>query len=261
MAKTKKEIEAYSQLVDLFVVVLDARAPFASYNEELDYINPSCPRLFLVAKSDLGDNQKYDNIKKQFCVDNNNVLFLNLKSASARKKFITTVKRLTSNKKSITKIIKIIVLGVPNTGKSTLINLLRNKKSVKVGNEAGITKHKQWINVEDVFLLLDTPGILTTKEESSSRLIKLFVVGAIKSAILPLEWTYQECFKLLSATYPEKIESLGVSPSEHDAEIYNNAFLLAKNYNFYSKGQKLDTLKAMSFFVEWVKKLRGVSFE
>lgn len=150
MAKALRQIQDKQSLADLFIVVLDARAPISTYNEEFDAIAPHKPRLFIVTKTDLADPTKLDKIRNRFNHESDTVIFANLTKNSFRKKIQNEAERLLEPKRKrdtkaglIKPRLRAIVIGVPNAGKSTLINLLAGSKSAKVGNMPGVTKGQQ----------------------------------------------------------------------------------------------------------------------
>jgi ribosome biogenesis GTPase A len=150
MAKALKKIKEKKTLIDLFIVVLDARAPISSYNSEFDLIAPNKPRLFVVSKLDLADEKKINKIKNNFNNKNDSIIFCNLINNKNRKKIFLEIKKLLKIKRKkelklglLKPRFKAMVIGVPNSGKSTLINLLSKSYSTKTGNTPGITKGQQ----------------------------------------------------------------------------------------------------------------------
>lgn len=167
MAKAVREIKENATLADIFLIVLDARIPISSYNEDFDNIAPQKPRLFVITKSDLMDKSKKEKIQKRF--QNEKLLWLDLRQPKSRNQILNQLKILSQakikkdkEKGFLTSNIKVFVLGVPNAGKSTLINLMSQKKSLKVANYPGVTRVKKWV-ISDNFYFMDTPGILLPK--------------------------------------------------------------------------------------------------
>lgn len=267
MAKAVRKIKEKSKLIDLFIVVLDARTPISSYNEEFDLIAPNKPRLFIVAKIDKADNLKINKIKKRFNHQSDAIIFCDLTNNKFKKIILNEIKKLLKTKKL--KDLKLglfkprlrgIVIGIPNSGKSTLINLLSSSRSTKVGNLPGVTKDQQWINIGEI-QLLDTPGILWPKFKEKLIGIKLAIIGSIKSNIIPLEELFNEGFKLLSKYYPSKIEELNLLPTENEKEIHSNLVKLCSEKKFVLKDNKLDLNKGMNWFNNYLKNLKGVTYD
>ncbi len=267
MAKAMRKIKEKEKLIDLFIVVLDARAPISSYNEEFDLIAPSKPRLFVVSKVDKADNLKINKVKKKFNYENDSVIFCNLTNNKFKKIILKEVKNLLKTKKQkdlklglFKPRLRVIVLGVPNSGKSTLINLLSSSNATKVANKPGITRGEQWVNINGI-QLLDTPGILWPKFKEKSTGIKLIIIGSIKSDIIPLDELFNEGFKLISKYYPQKIEKLNLKPTQNETKIHSNLVKLCNNKNFVLKNNKPDLNKGMNWFNNYLKNIKGVTYD
>ncbi|UUD36227.1 ribosome biogenesis GTPase YlqF [Mycoplasmopsis citelli] len=265
MAKAIKEIKESANLADLFIVVLDARCPISSYNEEFDQISPQKPRLFIITKSDLMDQCKKEKINKRF--QNEHILWLDLRKKSSKQVILNTIKKIMKEKIAKDKAkglmqsrLKSFVVGVPNCGKSTLINLVSPKATLKVANYPGVTRQKQWV-VNGEFLFMDTPGILLPKFEDQEAAIKLVAIGSIKVENFSLETVAFKIYELISKYYPNKIEALGLIPSDENTQIYAQLVEYAlKNSLLVAKG-KPDLIKAYNQFINWAKNLTGVTYD
>ena len=267
MAKAFKQIQEKAVVADLFIVVLDARAPISTYNEDFDTIAPNKPRLFVITKTDLADPQKVDAIMAKFNHEADGAIAVNLKQKSSYKKVVKAAekllepKRAKDLKKGILKPrLRAIVIGVPNSGKSTLINTLAKEAKTKVGNRPGVTKGQQWVNAGEI-QLLDTPGILWPKFEDELVGVKLAVIGSIKVEIIPKQELFFAGFKLLSKYYPSKIEDLGLTPTQEESEIYTQIYALAEKKNFLLKEGKPNSDKAITFFINYLRDLKGVTYD
>lgn len=267
MAKAIRQIKEKESLADLFIVILDARAPISSYNEEFDKIAPKKPRLFIITKEDLGDLSKIEKVKSRFNNPVDKVIVANLKNNSSKKKILAAANELLKSKKEkdlkdglLKPRLRAIVVGVPNSGKSTLINLLSSSSKAKVGNMPGVTRGQQWVNSGEI-QLLDTPGILWPKFENELIGIKLAIIGSIKTDIIPKQELFYAGFKLLSTFYPEKITDLGCQPAEEEAAIYSQLHTLCTNKKFLLPGGKLDLEKGMKWFFTYVRDLKGVTYD
>lgn len=269
MAKGLKDIKENATLADVFIIVLDARCPISSYNEDFDAIAPQKPRLFIITKSDLMDKNKKVKIQKRF--GDENVLWLDLRQVKSRNlilnkiKFITKVKVEREKAKGmIASKIKVFVLGVPNAGKSTLINLMSQKNSLKVANYPGVTRNKQWI-IFDNYYFMDTPGILLPKLEDQEAAVKLALVGSIDINSFPISLLCNHFLEVIFKYYPNLLKNefkLDLDNIEKIDEVvaYNIFNNIAKNKNF-KKDNKVDLDKTYKYFINWVRNLKNVTFD
>lgn len=194
MKKTKDLLQENIKLVNIVIEVIDARIPIASKNPDFDQLFKDKKRLIVLNKYDLADPnmnkiwQDYYKNKGWYCVlynstNNKELRKLENAIAEATKEIIDRYKKRGLLNKSI----KAMIVGIPNVGKSTLINSLAKKKSTKTGNMPGVTKGKQWIHLAGNIDLLDTPGILWPKFEDEKGALNLAFTGAIKDEVLVLE--------------------------------------------------------------------------
>lgn len=194
MKKTKDLLQENIKLVNIVIEVIDARIPIASKNPDFDQLFRDKKRLIVLNKYDLADPnmnkvwQDYYKSKGWYCVlynstNNKELRKLENAIADATKEIVERYKKRGLLNKSI----KAMIVGIPNVGKSTLINSLAKRKSAKTGNMPGVTKGKQWINLAGNIDLLDTPGILWPKFEDEKGALNLAFTGAIKDEVLVLE--------------------------------------------------------------------------
>lgn len=194
MKKTKDLLQENIKLVNIVIEVIDARIPIASKNPDFDQLFRDKKRLIVLNKYDLADPklnkawEEYYKSKGWSCVlynstNNKELKKINNAIAEASKEIIERYKK----RGLLNKTIKAMIVGIPNVGKSTLINSLAKKKSTKTGNMPGVTKGKQWIHLEGNIDLLDTPGILWPKFEDEKGAMNLAFTGAIKDEVLVLE--------------------------------------------------------------------------
>ena len=194
MAKTKREIGEKLNLIDLVYEVVDARMPLSSRIEEVDNIIKSKPKIIIMTKYDLCDKVETDKIINYFESIGNDVVPVDLITGDNIKKVISVSEKYQQleNEKRAKKGLKprglrVLVLGIPNVGKSTFINKIAGKKKTVVGNKPGVTKQLSWIRVNNDIELLDTPGILWPKIENQEQAKKLALFSSIKEEILPKE--------------------------------------------------------------------------
>ena len=209
MQKALRTIENYVKSIDLIVEIVDARAPLSSRNPLLDEISGSKSRLLLLSKSDFAD----DNITKKWVVFFNNSGLPALAGNLKKERFVTILsaasKPLVQKKRDKEKRygmkpqpIRVMVIGIPNVGKSTLINNVGGRKIAAVGNKAGVTKAEQWIKLNEDFLLLDTPGILPMNYPSPEQAVRLAILGSMREDVLPTQDLAERLLGYLSFSYP-----------------------------------------------------------
>ncbi|MFP4286454.1 MAG: ribosome biogenesis GTPase YlqF [Candidatus Izemoplasmataceae bacterium] len=214
MAKTKKQIQAQLKLVDIVIELLDARAPIASQNPMIQSISSHKRRLILLNKADLADTFELKKFIDYFEKQGHKVLAINAlngmnvqKIPSLAKSLIKDILEKEKKRGRIERPVRSMIVGIPNVGKSTLINQLVSKKVTKVGDIAGVTKHLQMIRIHDDLELLDTPGILWPKFDDEEVGLKLALLGSIKDTILPLDDVVIYGMKFLNQYYKKAFES------------------------------------------------------
>ena len=214
MAKTKREIKEKIDLIDIVFEVIDARIPDSSKNIDIDNMVSNKPRVIIMTKSDLCDLNKTNKWKKYYEEKGYIVILMDLINNPNMKIIFDKIKPIIDeiNNKRINKGLKtrrarVLVVGVPNVGKSTLINRLVGKKATNVGNRPGVTKNLEWIRINDKLELLDTPGILWPKLEDDIVAHNLASMTAIKEEILDSEDIAIYIIKKMLSDYEENIRS------------------------------------------------------
>ena len=214
MAKTKREIKEKIDLIDIVFEVIDARIPYSSKNIDIDNMVSNKPRVIIMTKSDLCDLNKTNKWKKYYEEKGYIVILMDLINNPNMKIIFDKIKPIIDeiNNKRINKGLKtrrarVLVVGVPNVGKSTLINRLVGKKATNVGNRPGVTKNLEWIRINDKLELLDTPGILWPKLEDDIVAHNLASMTAIKEEILDSEDIAIYIIKKMLSDYEENIRS------------------------------------------------------
>ena len=218
MKKTKELLQENLKMVDIVVELLDARIPMSSKNPMIDRIINDKPRMVLMNKSDLASSEINDMWKSYFERENIPVLFINATYNTGTEKILQEINKILKDKLDKRKAkgiknttVRAMIVGIPNVGKSTLINSLTGRKGAKTGNKPGVTKCKQWIKLKGNIELLDTPGILWPKFEDKQVALNLAFTGAIKDTILDTETL---AFKLI-----EKIMKINSALLENRYEI------------------------------------------
>ena len=213
MAKARREIEEKLKVVDIALVLVDARIPISSQNPMAMEILKNKPQLMILTKSDMADNNMTKKWEKYFLNQGKKAISIDSISGLNVKKIETLAKEILKEKierdlKRGMKMrpIRAIIVGIPNVGKSTLINKLAGKKVANVGNMPGVTKAQQWIRLNQNLELLDTPGVLWPKFDNKKIGIHLALTGAIKDEILPKEDLTFYLIDFLKENYPDLFE-------------------------------------------------------
>lgn len=259
MAKTKREISEKLNLIDIVYEVIDARMPMASKIVDIDDLIKDKTRILVVTKYDLCDKSETDKILKMYTEKGYKVLPVDLMNGSGVSPLINMTKEIMKdiNKSRIAKGMKeraarVLIVGVPNVGKSTLINRLVGRKSAGVGNTPGFTKSLSWIRVNKDIELLDSPGILWPKLENQEDAHILAAFSAIKEEILNIDAIACFIIRKLYELYPEKLEErYGITELDEDLiEVYDT---IAARRGALSRGGVADYEKVSNIIIRDLK--------
>ena len=212
MNKALNEVENKVKLVDVIIELFDARAPLSSINENLEKLTANKKKLIVLTKIDLADPEQNKKWANELSKKYDSVISLDLKKNNAEIILSKAVVELGKEKhaKEIARgmkpqPIRAMIIGIPNVGKSSLINRLAKRKAAGVQNKPGYTRGEQWISVNKDFLLLDTPGILPMSYENQKKAANLALIGAIREDILPNEVLGEYLLKFLKEHYPDSL--------------------------------------------------------
>lgn len=229
MAKARRQVEEKLKLVDFVMELVDARAPLSSQNPMLQQVLQSKPKMIILMKKDLADQRETEKWIAYFLERNMMAIAIDVNDKGDIQKVIQDAKKLGQEK--MDKLIKkginpramrAMIVGIPNVGKSTLINRLANKKATKTGDRPGVTKQQLWIKVKKDFELLDTPGILWPKFEDELVGLRLAALGTIKDQLLSLQEITVYVITYFQDHYPSLLqERYNISPDIDDmVEIF-----------------------------------------
>ena len=214
MNKALNEVENKVKLVDVVIELLDARAPLSSINENLEKVIQNKKKLIVLTKIDLADPESTKEWINYFKQKYDSVLTLDLKKSGAESILSKAVINLGKDKWAKEKAkgmkpqpIRAMIIGIPNVGKSSLINRIAKRKVAGVQNKPGYTRGEQWIKVNQDFLLLDTPGILPMSYENQQKAARLALIGSIREDILPNEVLGETLLNYLRNQYPSALFS------------------------------------------------------
>ena len=212
MSKARRQVQESIKFVDFVTVLVDARLPLSSQNPMLTKIVGEKPKLLVLNKADLADPVRLKEWQTYFEGQGIPTLALNSKEQSAVKKVTDAAKKLMADKLARQKergirieTLRTMIIGIPNAGKSTLMNRLAGKKIAVVGNKPGVTKGQQWLKSNKDLEILDTPGILWPKFEDETVALKLALTGAIKDNLLPMDEVTIFGLNYFKEHYPEEL--------------------------------------------------------
>ena len=208
MKKTRELIQENLKAVDLVVEIVDSRIPLSSRNPIIDELISGKKRVVILGKCDLADKRVTDEWKAYFESSGDIALPVDSRNGENIKAFYKILDKLQQERnkeRSLRRPLRMMIVGVPNVGKSSFINRLIGKKSAKTGDRPGVTKGKQWVTLENGMQLLDTPGILWPKFEDSHVGLNLAFCGSIKDEILNVQDLAYELLKVLRKNYPAEL--------------------------------------------------------
>lgn len=213
MAKTKREIKEKLDLIDLVYEVIDSRMPYSSKIVDLNELIKGKPRILIMTKYDLCDKEETNKFIKKYEQDGYKVVPVDLTTGQNIDKVVSISKEIsvqmneTRKKKGLKpRNIRVLIVGAPNVGKSTLINRLVGKKAVTVGDKPGVTKTISWIRIHKDIELMDSPGILWPKIEDQEAAFNLASLSSIKEEIIDLQELSAYILRKLYKLYPEYLE-------------------------------------------------------
>lgn len=246
MKKTKELMKANLKLVDVVVELLDSRIPYSSKNPDIDTLMAGKPRVVLLNKSDISDRAKLNKWINYYKEQGIKAIPIDAMKGTGVNKIVDECKNAVKDKMDSLKekgrkerAIRIMIVGVPNVGKSSLINKLTGRRSTQTGDRPGVTKGKQWVKLRGNLELLDTPGILWPKFEDQDVALNLAFTRAIKDEILDVETLALRLIEKLMVIEPEKLatryklEELGESGIE-------TMDMIAKKRGFITGRKEID---------------------
>lgn len=250
MTKTRRQMAEYIKQVDAVCEVVDARIPQVSRNPDMDDIAAGKPRLMILNRIDLADPEKTAVWAKHFRSQGMAVIETDSRKGQGTQAFVGAVRILLADKIAgwnekglVGKAVRVMVVGIPNVGKSTFINRILGRKSAKAADKPGVTRGSQWFRVEGGIDLLDTPGILWPKFDDERVGILLACTGAIRDDILDVETLGCKLMELLAVQAPQAIaERYGVAaPEESDFPGYDMLTQAGRRRGFLLRGGEIDT--------------------
>lgn len=247
MTKTRRMMEEDIKLVDAVCEILDARIPLSSRNPDIDVLCGSRPRIVILNRCDLADPEMVRQWADYFRRKGMLSIATDCKSRKGINGFIPAVRTLLAEKLrryaekgQVGRPLKIMIVGIPNVGKSTFINQIAGRKGAKAENRPGVTRGKQWITVEQGLLLLDTPGILWPKFEDPEVGMRLAYTGAVKDDVLDIESLACSLIAMLWSRYPDAVRERYKIDMPADAEGWELLEAAGRKRGFLISGGDVD---------------------
>lgn len=269
MAKTKRQIQEDLKLIDVVVELLDSRIPISSRNPDINTLIQGKKKIIVLNKSDLADEKETIKWVEHFKAQKIPAVITDANSGKGIKEVIKQAELIMKDeldkreeKGRFGRKIRIMILGIPNVGKSSFINRLANKNSLEVGNKPGVTRKKQWIKISNSIELLDTPGVLWPKFESDEVALNLAYTGTIKDDVLEktdvafyfLKYMLENEIDKLVARYnlseQELLNSLKNQTRPENEIIYDIMLQIGKTRGAVVSGGNVDDVKTANIILE-----------
>ncbi|WP_069989076.1 ribosome biogenesis GTPase YlqF [Massilioclostridium coli] len=251
MKKTERLIEKNLPYVDVVVELIDARVPYSSRNPLLGKLIGNKPRVVLLNKCDMADPNVTAKWLRWFQQQGIPAMAVDCRTGKNIKKFQPFVREVLketierrANKGMIGRIVRVMVVGVPNVGKSTFINKLAGSKRAKAEDRPGVTRGKQWVHIENDVDLLDMPGVLWPKFEDPQVGIHLAFTGAIKDDVIDLEYLAMQLLEYLAQHYPERLKERFKLEDTSDMEAYERLEAVGRKRGMLISGGEVNTERA-----------------
>ena len=248
MAKTRRLIKESLPLVDAVCEIIDARLPESSRNPEIDEIVGSKPRIILFNKCDLADDNATARRIREFAERGIKALPVDCRSGRGLEKFGSAVREVLKEKIEANtakgmggKSLRVMVVGIPNTGKSSFINRMAGRNRAKVADKPGVTRGNQWFTIGQGIELLDTPGVLWPKFEDPEVGFKLAFIGSVKDEILDIQEIAVKLLAVMRDNYPDNLADRYKIEGFADMEPYEILELIARRRGMLLRGGEYDT--------------------
>lgn len=251
MAKTKRMIKASLPLVDAVAEIIDARIPASSKNPDLQNLINGKPRIVILNKSDIADEASVQKWISWYAKQGITAIAADCRSGRGVNKFVPAVKSALKDmlakyeaKGMKGRVIHVMIVGIPNVGKSSLINRLAKQKKAKVEDRPGVTLNKQWVKIADDVELLDMPGVLWPKFEDKVVGERLAFTGAVKDDVVDVEALASRLLYVLNGMYKNVLESRYKITTEEDEDGYDILMKVGKSRGMLISGGEINTERA-----------------
>ena len=270
MAKTRRLIKEQLKLVDAVTMILDARIPISSLNPEIDEITEGKPKIVLLNKADLADENATARWIKYYNSQGSSALAVDCRTGRGLNAFRPLVREVLKDKikqnedKGMKgKTLRIMVIGIPNTGKSSFVNKMGAGGKAKVEDKAGVTRNNQWFVIGGGIELLDTPGVLWPKFDDPEVGDRLAFTGGVKDQILDMEILVCRFLDMMKKNYPERLTERYNITSFEDAQSYEILEMIGRKRGMLISGGEVNTERAAIAILDEYRagKLGRITFE
>lgn len=251
MAKTRRLIKECLPSVDAVTEILDARMPVSSSNPELNELIGNKPLIVLLNKCDVADENATRRWLNYFNEKGIYALAVDCKSGNGLNRYVPLLREVLKDKIASNeakgmagKPLRIMVVGIPNTGKSSFINRMAGRNRAKVADKAGVTRHNQWFVIDNGIELLDTPGVLWPKFDDPKIGDRLAFIGSVKDEVFDSETLAVRLLEVLARDYPDRLSERYKIADFSDLEAYKILELIGKKRGMMMRGGEIDTLRA-----------------
>lgn len=257
MAKTRRKIKESLCLVDAVTEIVDARVPLSSRNPELDELTGNKPRIIILNKCDVADSESTKKFIKYFAQKGMYAIAADCRSGRGLNEYRPLVRKvlkekiLSNEKKGMAgKPLRIMVVGIPNTGKSSFINKMSGRNRAKVADKPGVTKQNQWFPIGDGIELLDTPGVLWPKFDDPKVGDALAFIGSVKDEILDSELLAVKLIDIMKREYPARLSERYKIESFENLDNFEILELIGKKRGMLISGGEIDTERAANTLLD-----------
>lgn len=257
MAKTRRKIKESLPLVDAVTEIVDARVPVSSHNPEIADIIAGKPRIVVLNKCDVADERATKKWIEYFKNQGVAAIAADCKSGKGLNAYRPLIKEVLADKiKSYEeknmqgRALRVMVVGIPNTGKSSFINRMAGKKRAEVADRPGVTRHNQWFVIGDGIELLDTPGVLWPKFEDRAVGDKLAFIGSVKDDILDVESLAVRFLEVMKNDYPERLTERYKITGFEDKEPYEILEMIGRKRGMLISGGEINTERAATTILD-----------
>lgn len=257
MAKTRRKIKESLCLVDAVTEIVDARVPLSSRNPELDELTGNKPRIIILNKCDVADSESTKKFINYFAKKGMHAIAADCRSGRGLNEYRPLVRKvlkekiLSNEKKGMAgKPLRIMVVGIPNTGKSSFINKMSGRNRAKVADKPGVTKQNQWFPIGDGIELLDTPGVLWPKFDDPKVGDALAFIGSVKDEILDSELLAVKLIDIMKREYPARLSERYKIENFENLDNFEILELIGKKRGMLISGGEIDTERAANTLLD-----------